>query len=400
MSAIKRKTARGLCYLDIKDLLKFDPTLHYFSVCPACKELVSEHNDEDFQRDQLEKITAERDDDEVVRAAERNVSGGEHVDITEEDSPRPRKKAKPTPSAIEAAILVQQGKLCCKIGCLRRPTYNQRGLRARFCRLHKEDDMVKSKQKNCQQEGCVNPAVYFHKGVKGGLKVCEEHREDGMTIITACGLLCCAEGCVKSASFNFEGEKARFCMTHKEKDMINVYRQKKLCIHEGCTLSASFNLPGKKIARYCSSHKLKDMINLKSTVCAKEGCTVQPYYNFRGEKRGKYCTRHQEEGMVNLLIIRANRVCDRSGCEKCGCFAFSKADKVRYCASHKERDMVDVQNASCDNEGCDKRPNFNFSGLRKGRFCATHKEEGMVNVVNERRKEREGLIAPSGNYEY
>jgi hypothetical protein len=62
--------------------------------------------------------------------------------------------------------------------------------------------------------------------------------------------------------------------------------------------------------------------------------------------------------------------------------------------------MVDVQNASCDAEGCEKRPNFNFSGIKKGRFCSTHKEEGMVNVVNERRKEREGLVVSAGNFEY
>lgn len=387
----KRKT-RGLCFLDIKDLLKFDPTLHYFSVCPACKELVSEHKDADFQREQLSQFAPEGE--EPASVASDSSARGE-----EEGDSQPVKKQKLPISAMEAATLVQQGKLCCKIGCTKRPIYNYKGLKARFCRQHKEDTMVNSREKNCEFEGCENPATYSMRGKKSK-KMCALHKEEGMTMHSICGLMCVKEDCGKSASFNYKGEKARYCLAHKEKDMINVYREKKLCHHEGCQLSSSFNFPGKKVAMYCSAHKLKGMINLKSSVCAKEGCTIQPYYNYRGEKKGKYCARHQEEGMVNLLVIRANRICDFEGCEKCACFAYNKTDTSRYCATHKERGMHDVQNTSCERENCEKRPNFNFNGFKKGRFCAKHKEEGMINVVNERRKEREGLIVPTATYEY
>lgn len=96
----KRKT-RGLCYLDIKDLLKFDSSLHYFSVCPACKVLVSEHKDEDFQRDQLAKIFAEGDEDMIA-----NEAGSESMNV-DDSAPHP-KKAKMALSTIERATLVQQ----------------------------------------------------------------------------------------------------------------------------------------------------------------------------------------------------------------------------------------------------------------------------------------------------
>jgi hypothetical protein len=371
--------------------------LHYFSVCPACKELVSEHKDVDFQRDQLAQTAPGQGGGKNTTGSEETLAPVEET----ETKKHPKKRQKVVMSTIEAATLVQQGKLCCTIGCSRRPVYNFKGLQARFCRTHKEDGMVTNKEKTCHEEGCENPAMYSHRG-KRGKKLCEEHKEEGMSIITVCGLLCITEGCVKSASFNFRGLKARYCMAHKQPDMINLYREKKLCIHEGCNMSASFNLPDEKVARYCSTHRLKDMINLKSAICAMEGCVVQPYYNWRGEKYGKYCSKHKEPDMVNLLVIKANRVCDRSGCEKCACFAFAKSDSARYCSAHKERGMTDVQNTPCEHEDCGKRPNFNFPGIKKGRFCITHSVDGMVNVVNERRKDREAavLVAASGPFEY
>jgi hypothetical protein len=103
------------CYLDIKDILKFDSSLHYFSSCPACKELISEHKDEDFRRQQRAKTSArqrEIDDDAKVL-----VQGGDECSDT--NRPKKKKLNGPIPAA-EAAILVQQvfifyNKLACHI---------------------------------------------------------------------------------------------------------------------------------------------------------------------------------------------------------------------------------------------------------------------------------------------
>mmetsp|Transcript_3855 Transcript_3855/g.6530 ORF Transcript_3855/g.6530 Transcript_3855/m.6530 type:complete len:386 (-) Transcript_3855:139-1296(-) len=381
----KRKN-NGVCLLDVKDLLKFDPSLHYFSACPACRELVSDHKDAGFRRQQLAELSAQMP--EHTNEVDASVHHEEGVGSTTTLS-RQKKKQKTVMSTTEAAVLVQQGKLCCTIGCSRRPVYNVKGLRARFCRLHKEDDMVNCKEKTCQHEGCDNAATYKQVGKKDCKKMCSLHMDEGMVKFSNCCRQCAADGCTKVPSYNNPGEKARFCTHHKEPGMINVFR--KVCHVEGCNLAASFDAPGHQQARFCSVHRTAEMVNVKVTPCAHEGCRMKPYFNFRDQKQGKFCTQHKEEGMVNLLVLKTKRVCDHSGCEKCACFAFSKSDDVRYCATHKERDMIDVQNIVCEHEDCGKRPNFNFLGIKKGRFCSKHKEDGMVNVVNERRKEREGL---------
>lgn len=344
--------AGGLCFLDIRDLLKFDSSLHYFSICPACKTQVSEHSDVDFRREQLAKFTDERDIVTEEKESEDDVVVVEEEKESVPDAPRPRKKRLkgPVPAA-EAADLVTQGKLCAIIGCVKRPLFNFRGLKPRFCREHKKDDMINIKEKFCQfqcEGGCKNPATHFHRGDSKSKKMCIDHKEQGMIVITVSGLLCKHEGCKKSASFNIKGATARYCLTHKSPEMINVYREKKLCRHEGCLLTCSFNFPGKKVPRFCALHKEKDMINIKTPLCFVEGCPIQPYYNWQGQKKGKFCTTHKEEGMVNLQLIRTNRVCDRSGCEKCACFAFAKTDSARYCSAHKECGMIDVQNATCE----------------------------------------------------
>lgn len=92
----KRKN-RAPCFLDIKDLLKFDPSLHYFSTCPACKELVSEHADAGFLRQQLAQLNegdGEGEDDHDASYASA--------------SSNPKKKQKGPIPVAEAAALVQK----------------------------------------------------------------------------------------------------------------------------------------------------------------------------------------------------------------------------------------------------------------------------------------------------
>lgn len=235
--------APGPCFLDIKDLLKFNPSLNYFSPCPACKKLVSEHSDIDFQREQVEKFTAEQNEEEK----EERGPG----------LPPPRKKRQKPPIPTDvAATLVQQGKLCVTIGCVSRPVYNSLGLKPLFCRLHKEEGMVntKDKVKCCEQAGCDNPATHKEFGKKKCKKLCDIHKLEGMIKLNVSTNVCAVESCVKTPCYNFGGEKARYCTQHKEEGMVNV--KKVECQAEGCELTASFNLPGKKFSRFCSHHKV------------------------------------------------------------------------------------------------------------------------------------------------
>lgn len=205
---------------------------------------MSEHSDVGFQKEQQDKITAEQEAEEKEER-ETGVS-------------RPRKKkSKSVLPTEEAATLVQQGKLCVSIGCVSRPVYNTEGLKPRYCRIHMQEGMIntKDKEKPCQHEGCNNPATHKEVGKKkGAKKLCADHKLEGMIKLTDPHTTCAEEGCIKSPSYNVAGEKARYCLTHKQEGMVNVYKVE--CQAEGCELTASFNLTGKKIPRFCSHHKV------------------------------------------------------------------------------------------------------------------------------------------------
>lgn len=102
--------------LDIKQLLKLDTNINYFSHCPACGMQVSDHKDTDFLRDQIAEIAA-TDDDAVVEVND---------DVTiqqEEDVQLPRKKKTKLPvTATEAVVLIK--KVCISFFCFSRLLLN------------------------------------------------------------------------------------------------------------------------------------------------------------------------------------------------------------------------------------------------------------------------------------
>jgi hypothetical protein len=89
-----KKNVATTCFLDIQQLLKLDPSINYFSTCPACKQQVSDHKDTDFLREQVAKRTI----------------NGENLDDEDDhdDDGRPRKKAKVPVPAAEAVILIKK----------------------------------------------------------------------------------------------------------------------------------------------------------------------------------------------------------------------------------------------------------------------------------------------------
>ena len=93
-----------------------------------------------------------------------------------------------------------------------------------------------------------------------------------------------ATGCVKHASFGFEGGSASYCSEHKLDGMIDV--KNKRCAHEGCMKRPHFNAPGSSVGMYCAVHKLAGMVNMKSKRCAHEGCMSQPNFNVPSSSTG------------------------------------------------------------------------------------------------------------------
>lgn len=94
MKMSKKRT----CFLDIKQLLKLDKDINYFSTCPACKEQVSDHKDTDFLRDEIAKVTDAVDD---------IPDTSEELQDTVDSGP-PRKKTKLPVTASEAVVLIKK----------------------------------------------------------------------------------------------------------------------------------------------------------------------------------------------------------------------------------------------------------------------------------------------------
>ena len=99
---MSKRKSNGVCFLDVKDLLKFDPSFHYFSSCPAWKELVSDHKDDKFQRQQLSELSQSSH-----RANDLSMEFMLGQSTSEDDVGVMEKQNFPI-SVAEAAVLVQQ----------------------------------------------------------------------------------------------------------------------------------------------------------------------------------------------------------------------------------------------------------------------------------------------------
>lgn len=251
--------------------------------------------------------------------------------------------------------------LCSFEGCTKQATFNIREEKAKFCKLHKEPDMICIQRKLCEK--CDSFATF---GLENGeMRFCSKHKEERMICkhkYSKC------EKCNKNPTFNWSGEtKARFCKNHKEIGMINV--KNKTC--EKCSTCPSYNFFGKK-ARFCVKHKEPNMINVHYNKC--QICNKQAFFNNKNEKKGIYCSLHKEANMININDKRCEK------CDKIPSFNITGESKPRFCSLHKEKNMINVRNKIC--EKCVKISSFNFPTEKNGRFCFEHKESNMVNVKN------------------
>ena len=211
---------------------------------------------------------------------------------------------------------------------------------------------------------------------------------------------CCFEGCYKSPSFNFEGEKIPiYCVSHSKNGMVDVFS--KFCAEEGCRIHPSFNYPhlGTKIGKYCSSHKLPGMVDVRSRRCQHDGCSTFPTFNYPGERPGLYCAKHRlaDMGDVRQYFVTS---CRHEGCDDVPCYNFPEKKGLLFCELHKSEGMV-YKVKTCEFEGCTRKPTFNFDDYPTPILCADHRLVGMTYVSKRTQTcEHEGCrIFPSFNYE-
>ena len=147
-------------------------------------------------------------------------------------------------------------KRCERAGCEAQSVFNVRGAtKGRFCRAHKEVDMVDVKSKRCERAGCeARPA------------------------------------------FNVPGAtKGRFCRAHKEIDMVDV--KHKRCERTGCETRPSYGLPG-HAPTLCATHKAAGTMKDPKRTCAFFECRETATH---GITRPERCEAHALLGDVNMV---------------------------------------------------------------------------------------------------
>ena len=147
--------------------------------------------------------------------------------------------------------------------------------------------MVDVRNKRCEMKGCLKIPSYNFEGHSP--KFCKDHKDDNMVNVVS--KRCRAEGCLKQACYNYAGEKPKFCKNHKHVKMVNCVTNR--CVMLGCFIIPSYNYEGEK-PKFCKSHKADLMVYvLYNKRCAFEGCLTQPSYNFEGGKP-KFCKTHND----------------------------------------------------------------------------------------------------------
>jgi len=177
--------------------------------------------------------------------------------------------------------------------------------------------------------------------------------------------ICKGENCSKKATFNFEGQRAKFCAAHKEDTMVDVLNKKCNTCNEK---QPRWNYAGLQ-SEYCGDCKLPGMIEPNRKLCS---CNrVRPTFNFIGLKP-EYCGECKSDGMINVIDKRCV-------CGKLTSPIFNYAGlQGKYCSDCKLEGMVDVRNPMCP---CNNRANFNYPGL-KAKFCGLCKLEGMEDITH------------------
>jgi hypothetical protein len=116
----------------------------------------------------------------------------------------------------------------------------------------------------CQQRGCGEKAYYGHPESFGALRLivprrCAKHRSHQMKRIG--GSLCEVRACFRRANFAFEEERQRRCASHMESGMVRVTRSLVyMCGRKGCTSTASYRFDGEKARTACAKHAEPGMV--------------------------------------------------------------------------------------------------------------------------------------------
>jgi hypothetical protein len=189
---------------------------------------------------------------------------------------------------------------CVEPTCNTEPSYNLEGEKAKYCGIHKLENMVNVKSKRCSQDNCNKQPIYNEEGETKAL-FCFNHKLENM--IDVRNKKCIHPNCKTRPTYNYQYEKvAKYCLNHKLENMVNV--KDKTCIYPNCKIRPNYNEEGETRALYCSEHKLVDMIDVRHKTCVHPNCKIRPNYNEEGQTKALYCLIHKTEKMINVVSKR------------------------------------------------------------------------------------------------
>jgi hypothetical protein len=246
------------------------------------------------------------------------------------------------------------------------PSFDLPGGNGKFCKEHKESNMINVIHVKCYEKECN---IIANFGYIGKLeKYCKKHRKNDM--IDLVHKKCENILCNKIPNYNFFGNKAKFCFEHREIGMIDVINKR--CKETGCdSISPCFDFPGEK-GRYCSKHKKEGMINIKDKRCEESECdSITPCFDFPGEK-GRYCSKHKKEGMIDVK----HKICEEEGCDTLSLQYGKPGKPPSHCVKHRKEGMIKRPNSKC--KLCDEKAIYgiNLTALH----CEIHKDKKDTNL--------------------
>lgn len=284
---------------------------------------------------------------------------------------------------------------------LRYATYNIPGGKPMFCSDHKTKQMINTRSKKCEKQGCSTVCPTFNiPGKKTGIR-CKKHILDGMVNVSIKDTKTCQkEGCTIQSYFNYPGKKnGIYCKKHAPDGCINVLRN--TCRDPGCSTVAQFNEIAKKGGLYCSKHVAKyfaTYANMTIKHCLELDCVKVAQYNELGKEDALYCRQH----VAKYFTKYANTViklCREPDCTVIPCFN-TPGEKIGiYCIEHaiKNLESYVLITRTCVKENCSNRPSFNQPGETIGLYCKTDAPEGCINVRSKNCLEPGCRIQPAYN---
>lgn len=202
---------------------------------------------------------------------------------------------------------------------------------------------------------CGKRCFYNYKNIKPPIK-CFKHKKPNM--VRTKDKTCENEKCTTRASYGYD--KLKYCAKHKIDDMNNLVKKK--CKFCNTTATYGLNKP-----EYCAKHKDANMTDLCNPICEYKDCRTLA--NF-GYDKATHCSKHKANQMENIK----HKKCEYNKCQKMGVYGI---DKIKYCRDHKEPKMKNLFSKMCQYQDCDVEATF---GIDKRTHCVIHKENQMKNL--------------------